>query len=66
MPKFLETRLRKEARAKGLKGERADRYVFGAMNNRGLMRGNQETAKGAALERKHDRDERAKRRYGKG
>lgn len=66
MPKFLEDRLKQEARAKGLKGERADRYVYGSMNNQGLMHGSEETAKGAAMQRKHDRDERAKRRYGKG
>lgn len=54
MPKFLERQLQRAAAAKGLKGERADKYVYGAMNNMGAMRGNQETAKGAAMERKHE------------
>jgi hypothetical protein len=31
MPKKLEQKLRKEAKKKGLKGERADRYVYGTM-----------------------------------
>ena len=53
MPKFLEGKLKAKAAEKGLKGKRADRYVFGAMNNMGAMRGNQETPKGAAIERKH-------------
>jgi len=53
MPKFLEDKLKAQAATKGLKGKRADRYVYGALNNMGAMRGNQETAKGAAMERKH-------------
>ena len=65
MPKFLEDKLKAEARAKGFKGARADRYVFGAMNNMGAMRGNQETAKGAEMEKKHEAKTRAERRYGK-
>lgn len=59
MPPFLEADLRAEAAKKGLTGRRADRYVYGAMNNDGAMRGNQETAKGAAMQVKHDRQERA-------
>ena len=55
MPQFLENALRRAAAKKGLKGKRADRYVYGAMNNMGAMRGSQETAKGAAMQRKHDR-----------
>ncbi len=74
MPQFLEDKLRAEASAKGFKGKRADRYVYGAMNNMGAMRGSQETEKGAAMERKHEadqrkgktREDRAKARYGKG
>lgn len=54
MPKFLEDKLKQQASKKGLKGKRADRYVYGAMNNLGAMRGNQETAKGAEMQRKHD------------
>ncbi len=56
MPRFLETKLRREAAAKGLTGRRADRYTYGAMNNEGLMHGNQETAKGRAVERTHEAD----------
>jgi hypothetical protein len=37
MPKELEKRLRKEAAAKGLKGERADAYVYGAMRKIGWV-----------------------------
>lgn len=59
MPKFLETYLETAAHRKGFTGRRAARYVFGAMNNLGAMHGNQETAKGRAMDRKHARDERA-------
>ena len=61
MPKFLEDRLRAEAAKQGLKGRRADRYVYGAMNNLGAMRGNQETAKGRRMQAKHRRDVQAGR-----
>lgn len=54
MPKFLEDKLRAEAKKKGFTGKRAEQYVFGAMNNMGAMRGNKETAKGAEMQRKHD------------
>jgi hypothetical protein len=53
MPAFLEAKLKKSAAKKGFSGERADRYVYGAMNNMGAMRGNKETAKGKRMERKH-------------
>jgi hypothetical protein len=53
MPNFLEDQLRASARKKGMKGRKADSYVYGAMNNMGAMHGNQETAKGRAMERKH-------------
>lgn len=56
MPRFLEDKLRAEATVKGLTGRHADRYVYGMMNNRGLMRGNQETAKGARMDAKHAQD----------
>lgn len=56
MPKFLEDQLRKFAKEKGFSGDRADRYIYGAMNNMGAMKGNKETAKGAAMERKHEKD----------
>ncbi len=54
MPKFLEAALEKSADKKGFTGKRKARYVYGAMNNQGAMRGNRETAKGAAMQRKHD------------
>lgn len=63
MPKFLERALRHEARKQGLSGREADRYVYGAMNHIGAMRGNQETAKGRAMERQHEAD---RTRGGKG
>lgn len=56
MPKFLERDLRRQAAKKGFKGERADRYVYGAMNNLGAMHGSHETAKGREMERKHEAD----------
>jgi len=56
MPEFLEKALSKEASKKGFTGKRADRYVYGAMNNQGVMHGNKITSKGRAMERKHMRD----------
>lgn len=53
MPKFLEAKLKSEAAKKGFTGKRAAKYVYGAMNNMGAMRGNQETAKGRAMQKKH-------------
>ena len=35
MPKEMEKRLRKGARRKGLKGRRADAYVYGTMRRKG-------------------------------
>ena len=66
MPEFLESRLKAEAARKGFSGERADRYVYGAMNNRGYMRGSRETARGRAVQAKHQRDMRARRRSRRG
>lgn len=63
MPKFLEDKLKAEAQKKGFKGKRADRYVYGAMNNMGAMRGNKETAKGAQMEVKHERDQARERMH---
>lgn len=51
MPQFLEEKLR----ANVPRGVNPDRYVYGAMNNMGAMRGNKETPKGRAMQRKHDR-----------
>jgi hypothetical protein len=35
MPKEMERKLKKEAHKKGLKGERADAYVYGTMRKQG-------------------------------
>jgi hypothetical protein len=66
MPKFLENKLKATAATKGLRGKRADRYVYGALNNMGAMRGNKETPKGARMDEKHAAKIRAevKRRLG--
>lgn len=56
MPRFLEDRLAAEAAKKGLTGKAANHYIFGAMNNRGYVKGSAITAKGEALQAKHDRD----------
>lgn len=53
MPAFLEHKLRREAEKKGKKGRAQDRYVYGAMQNMGAMKGSKETAKGREMERKH-------------
>jgi len=43
-----EENLKASARKKGMKGRRAARYVYGALNNSGLMRGNKPTRRGMA------------------
>jgi hypothetical protein len=53
MPKFLENKLKSEASKKGFTGKRAAKYIYGAMNNMGAMKGNKETAKGKAMQKKH-------------
>ena len=50
MPAFLEAKLRKNVP----KGVDPDRYVYGAMNNMGAMKGNKETPKGKRMQKKHD------------
>ena len=50
MPKFLEDKLKAEYGAKS-------KIPYKVMNKLGAMRGNKETAKGRAMERKHDRDQ---------
>lgn len=49
MPKFLETKLKKEY------GADSD-IPYKVMNAKGYMKGNKTTAKGEALQAKHDRD----------
>lgn len=46
MPKFLEEKLKKEY------GDN-DHAIYGTMNKIGAMKGNKETAKGRAMEKKH-------------
>ena len=62
MPAFLEARLKKAAADKGFSGKKADRYVYGAMNNMGAMKGSKETAKGKRMQAKHDRQQHGKMR----
>jgi hypothetical protein len=47
-----ERAIQSEAKKKGMTGERADRYVYGALNNAGLMKGNKATTKGRAKAKK--------------
>lgn len=47
MPKFLEEKLEKEYPGN-------PHAVFGTMNKIGAMKGNKETKKGKAMEKKHD------------
>ena len=54
MPEFLERKLGAEADKKGFSGKRKDRYVFGALNNMGAMKGSSLTQKGASMEKKHE------------
>ena len=44
MPEELEKKLRKEAKAKGLTGERADAYIYGTMRKTGWKPSTQKTA----------------------
>lgn len=55
MPKFLEQKLKKEY------GEKSD-IPYKVMNKLGAMKGNKETAKGKAMQRKHIMDALKKRR----
>ena len=41
-----EEALKASAKKKGYKGRRAAGYVYGALNNMGMMHGNQPTARG--------------------
>jgi hypothetical protein len=47
-----EAALKREARKKGLTGDRADRYVYGTLNHIGLKSGNKTTRRGAAKAKK--------------
>jgi len=50
MPAFLEAKLRKNVPA----GVDPDRYVYGALNNMGAMRGSKITPKGKRMQTKHN------------
>ena len=50
MPKFLEEQLRKEY-------GNNPHAIYGTMNKIGAMKGNKETAKGRAMEKKHLSDQ---------
>ena len=52
MPKFLEKRLKEEYGADS-------KVPYAVMNSIGAMHGNKETPRGAAMERKHERDVKA-------
>jgi hypothetical protein len=54
LPEFLERALAKAAAKKGKKGRAADRYIYGTMNKIGAMHGSKVTAKGRAMQKKHD------------
>lgn len=56
MPQFLINKLKKAAKAKGMKGRQAAAYTYGTLQNMGAIRGNKETAKGRAMDAKHLRD----------
>lgn len=58
MPKFLETKLKKEY------GEKST-VPFKVMNKIGAMRGSKETAKGKAMQEKHDKKIAKKEKSGK-
>jgi hypothetical protein len=53
MPKFLEDKLKKQY-------PNNPAAVFGTLNNLGAMRGSKETAKGRAMQAKHERDAKRK------
>jgi hypothetical protein len=54
MPEFLENKLQAKARQKGFKGRRATAYTYGTLNKIGAMHGSKVTAKGRAMQKKHD------------
>ena len=58
MPAFLEKKLKQEYGANSP-------IVYATLNKLGALRGNKETARGRAMQAKHDRDMAAKARGGK-
>lgn len=57
MPQFLEKALAQSYDRKPPAGVSKAQYIYGAMNKQGLMHGNQETAKGAAMDTQHLEDQ---------
>lgn len=45
MPKTLERKLKKQAKKKGFKGKRADRYVYGTLRKTGWVPSKQKKKK---------------------
>ena len=45
MPKKMEAKLKKQAKSKGLKGERADAYIYGTLRKTGWKPKKQRKAK---------------------
>ena len=60
MPTFLENAIRHSYRGSNLSKEEIDHRVYGHMENIGAMHGNKITAKGRAMEKKHDEDKNLK------
>ena len=50
----MEKKLASEADKKGLSGKKKDQYVWGTMNNIGAVHGNKISARGRAMEKKHE------------
>ena len=55
MPKELEEKLKRKAREKGLRGERADAYVYGTMRKTGWVPERERRHKSTVKKHKYDR-----------
>lgn len=64
MPKELEKSLAKAAKKKGLKGKRKAAYIYGTMNNMGVMKGNKMTKKGKKMDAKEMTKKMEKKHHG--
>jgi hypothetical protein len=49
MPKKLEKQLKRQAKKKGLKGERANAYIYGTMRKTGWIPSNQKKKMSVAI-----------------
>lgn len=56
MPKGIEKKLRSQFAAKGKSGKALDHAVYGTLNKIGAMHGSKETAAGARMETKFEKD----------